>query len=63
MNATECRGVKRKSHIDTTTDEEHGKTRKIEESMRYFCQFVSTEWSIDEYNVIHPILVVRSVSS
>ena len=59
MNATECRGVKRKSHVDPKTDEEHEKTTKLEESLRYFGELVSTEWRIDEYNVIHPILVVR----
>ena len=55
------RGMKRKmneSHTDVSE-----KTKKSEESLKHFCEFVSTEWRIDESNVIHPILVVRSVSS
>lgn len=54
-------GMKRKMNESHTHISE--KTVKSEESLKHFCDFGSTEWRIDESNVIHPILVVRSVSS
>ena len=64
MKATECRCLKRKRddiHTDLTGVSEN--PTKSEELMKYFSDYISTEWRIDESNVVHPILVIRSVSS
>lgn len=58
MSDDKLRKLKRK--ISDPHDHVTNKSTKSEESMIYFCDFVSTEWRIDGSNIIHPFLVVRS---